>query len=51
MPWSLEYAVMHRQSDVTNMLLGLDAALKGDLQIVRALLAHGARVNAVTAPK
>ena len=64
MPWSLEYTVMHRQADVTNMLLGLsvdpnavgtrgttplaDAALKGDVQTVRALLAHGARVNVIS---
>lgn len=64
MPWSLEYSVMHRQTDVTKMLLALgadpnatgtggttplaDAALKGDLDGLRALLARGARPNAVS---
>jgi ankyrin repeat protein len=64
MPWSLEYSVMRRQTNVTNMLLALgtdpnatgtggttplaDAALKGDLDGVRALLAHGARPNAIS---
>jgi len=63
-PWSLEYSVTHRQTNVTRMLLALgadpnttgaagtaplaDAALKGDLDAVRALLAHGARPNAVS---
>ena len=62
-PWSLEYSVMRRQTDVTKMLLTLgadpnaigtggtmplaDAALKGDLDGVRTLLAHGARPNAI----
>jgi ankyrin repeat protein len=62
-PWSLEYSVMHRQSNVTKMLLSMGAdpnvvdsggttplakaALKGDLDSVRALLAHGARPNGV----
>ncbi len=64
MPWSLEYAVMHRQTDLTKMLLSLgsdpnqvgtrgttrlaDAALKGDLEAVRALLSRGAKPNAVS---
>jgi ankyrin repeat protein len=64
MPWSLEYSVMRRQTNVTKMLLALgadpnatstegttplaDAALKGDLDGVRALLAHGAGPNAVS---
>jgi uncharacterized protein len=63
-PWSLEYSVMHRQTNVTEMLLALgadpnatgtggttplaDAALKADLDGVRVLLAHGARVNAIS---
>ena len=63
-PWSLEYSVMRRQTNVTKMLLALgadpnatgargttplaDAALKGDLDGVRALLAHGARPNAIS---
>jgi ankyrin repeat protein len=64
MPWSLEYSVMRRQTDVTKMLLALgadpnatgaggtmplaDAALKGDLDSVRVLLARGARLNAIS---
>ena len=64
MPWSLEYSVIRRQTDVTKMLLAMgadpnttgkgvttplaDAALKGDLEVVRALLARGARLNAVS---
>ena len=64
MPWSLEYSVTHRQTDVTKMLLAMgadpnasgrggttplaDAALKGDLEGVRALLAYGARTDAVS---
>jgi len=64
MPWSLEYSVMRRQTDVTKMLLAMgadpnatgtggttplaDAALKGDLDNVRVLLAHGARPNAIS---
>ena len=64
MPWSLEYTTMHRQTAVTNMLLDLgadpnatgtggttplaDAALKGDLDDVRVLIAHGARPNAIS---
>lgn len=63
-PWSLEYTVMHRQPDVTKMLLAMgadpnatgtrgttplaDAALKGDPESVRALLARGARPNATS---
>ena len=63
-PWSLEYSVMRRQTNVTNMLLALgadpnatgtegtpplaDAALKGDPDGVRALLARGARPNAIS---
>jgi ankyrin repeat protein len=55
---------MHRQTNVTKMLLALgadpnatgtegttplaDAALKGDLDGVRALLAYGARPNAIS---
>jgi ankyrin repeat protein len=62
-PWSLEYAVLHRQANVTKMLLSMgadpnttgtggttplaNAALKGDVESVRALLAHGARVSTV----
>lgn len=64
MPWSLEYSVMRRQTNVTQMLLAMgadpnatgtggttplaDAALKGDLDGVRLLLAHGARPNAIS---
>jgi uncharacterized protein len=64
MPWSLEYSVMRRQTDVTKMLLALgadpnatgtegttplaDAALKGDLEGVRVLLASGARTNVIS---
>lgn len=64
MPWSLEYSVMRRQTNVTKMLLAMgvdpnapgtsgttplaDAALKGDLDGVRDLLAHGARPGAVS---
>src|SRR5262249_1964598 len=64
MPWSLEYSVMRRQTDVTKMLLALgadpnaagtggttplaDAALKGDLDGLRLLLAHGARPNTIS---
>ena len=63
-PWSLEYSVMRRQTDITKMLLAMgadpnttgtggttplaDAALKGDLDGVRALLARGARPNAMS---
>ncbi|MGH9630041.1 MAG: ankyrin repeat domain-containing protein [Bryobacteraceae bacterium] len=63
-PWSLEYSVMHRQTNVTKMLLAMgadpnatgtggttplaDAALKGDPDGVRALLASGARPNAIS---
>ncbi|MCW5978118.1 MAG: ankyrin repeat domain-containing protein [Bryobacteraceae bacterium] len=63
-PWSLEYSVMRRQTEVTKMLLALgadpnaigtrgttplaDAALKGDLDSVRALLERGARPDAVS---
>jgi len=62
-PWSLEYSVRHRQTNLTKMLLEFgadpnatgtggttplaDAALKGDLDGVRLLLAHGARPNAI----
>ncbi len=61
MPWSLEYSVMHGQTDLTKMLLELgvdpnttgtrgttplaEAALKGDLDVVRLLLVAGARPN------
>lgn len=64
MPWSLEYSVMHRQTNVTQMLLALgadpnattktgttplaDAALKGDVDSVRVLLAHGAQPDALS---
>jgi ankyrin repeat protein len=64
MPWSLEYTAMHRQAGVTKMLLAMgadpnatgtagttplaDAALKGDLDGVRALLEYGARPNAIS---
>jgi len=64
MPWSLEYAVLHRQTEVTKMLLEMgsdpnalgssgttplaDAALKGDLEGVRLLLNAGARHDAVS---
>ena len=64
MPWSLEYAVLHRQTEVTKMLLEMgsdpnalgasgttplaDAALKGDLEGVRLLLDAGARHDAVS---
>jgi ankyrin repeat protein len=64
MPWSLEYEAMHRQTNVTKMMLALgadpnaagtggstplaDAALKGDPDTVRALLAAGARPDAVS---
>jgi uncharacterized protein len=63
-PWTLEYSALHRQTEVTKMLLKMgadpnatgttgttplaDAALKGDLDGVRMLLAHGARPNAVS---
>jgi ankyrin repeat protein len=63
-PWSLEYSVRRRQTNVTKMLLEFgadpnatgtggttplaDAALKGDLDGVRLLLAHGARPNAIS---
>jgi uncharacterized protein len=63
-PWSLEYSVMHRQTNVTRMLLELgadpnatgtggttplaDAALKGDLDGVRVLLARGARPKVIS---
>jgi ankyrin repeat protein len=63
-PWTLEYSVARRQTNVTRMLLALgadpnavgtggttplaDAALKGDLDSVRALLEHGAGPNAVS---
>jgi ankyrin repeat protein len=63
-PWSLEHSVLHRQTNVTKMLLQMgadpnatgrggttplaNAALKGDAEAVRALLAHGARVDAVS---
>ncbi|WP_031501066.1 ankyrin repeat domain-containing protein [Bryobacter aggregatus] len=64
MPWSLEHSVPRRQTDVTKMLLemGVDpnapgkegttplaeAALKGDLESVRALVERGARPNAIS---
>jgi len=64
MPWSLEYTAMHHQTGVTKMLLTMgadpnaagtagttplaDAALKGDLDGVRALLEYGARPNAIS---
>lgn len=64
MPWSLEYSVMRRQTNVTKMLLAMGAdpnatgsggttplagaALKGDLEGVRLLLAHGARPDAIS---
>ncbi len=60
-PWSLEYAVLRRQTAVTKMLLEMgadpnkagtngttplaDAALKGDLAAVRLLLDAGARAS------
>ena len=63
-PWSLEYSVLHKQTNVTAMLLKMgvdpnatgttgttplaDAALKGDLDGVRLLIAYGAKVNAVS---
>lgn len=63
-PWSLEYSVMRRQTNVTKMLLALgvdpnkpgsggttplaDAALKGDIDGVRILLAHGAKPDATS---
>jgi len=63
-PWSLEYAVLRRQTAVTKMLLEMgadpnkagtngttplaDAALKGDLAAVRLLLDAGARADAVS---
>lgn len=62
-PWSLEYAVTHRQTGATKMLLSLgadpnatgtrgttplaDAALKGHLDGVRLLLQAGAKLDAV----
>lgn len=64
MPWTLEYSVTHRQTDVTKLLLKMgadpnaigtrgtmplaDAALKGDIESVRLLLERGARPNAVS---
>ncbi len=64
MPWSVEFSVTKKQTEVTKMLLALgadpnttstrgttplaDAALKGDLDVVRALLARGARPDAVS---
>ena len=63
-PWSLEYAVMHRQTSLTKMLLDMrvdpnvtgtrgttplaDAALKGDIDAVRLLLVAGARPNVIS---
>lgn len=63
-PWSLEYSAKHGQPGVTKMLLSLgadpntvgtggttplaEAALKGDLESVRALLARGAKSGAVS---
>ena len=64
MPWSLEYSVLHRQTELTKMLLQLgadpnapgkrgsrplaDAALKGDAEGARLLLNAGARIDAVS---
>ena len=62
-PWSLEYSVTHRQTNLTKMLLDMgvdpnvkgtkgtmplaDAALQGDLDAVRLLLEAGARPDVV----
>jgi len=65
MPWTLEYAVLHGQSELVQMLLKMgadpnevggggttplaDAALKGDVVTARLLLEAGAHVDAVSA--
>lgn len=64
MPWTLEHTLARRETEVTKMLLELgvdpnkagqngsaplaDAALKGDLAAARALLAGGARLDAMS---